>query len=50
VKSLKYNWKSIVSKTILTFEEIITFITQLETCLNSRILIALSSVPNIPSY
>jgi hypothetical protein len=50
VKSLKYHWKRIVSKTLLTSEEFSTFITQVETCLNSRTLIALTSDRNVPIY
>jgi hypothetical protein len=50
VKSLKYHWKRIVSKALLTFEEFSTLITQIEACLNSCLLRALSNDPNDPSY
>ena len=50
VKSLKYQWKRIVSKSLLAFEEFSTLITQVESCLNSRPSIALSYESNGPSY
>jgi hypothetical protein len=34
VKSLKYNWKRIVGKALLTFEEFSILITLIEACLN----------------
>ena len=50
MKSLKYHWKRIIGKALLTSEEFSTLITQIEACLNSRPLIALSSDPNGPSH
>jgi hypothetical protein len=50
LKSLKYHWKRIIGKALLTSEEFSTLITQVEACLNSRTLIAVSNEPNDPSY
>jgi len=50
VKSLKYRWTRIVGKALLVFEEFSTLLTQVEVCLNSRSLIALSNEPNDLSY
>ena len=50
MKSLKYFWKRIVSKTLLTFEKFSALFTQIEVFLNSRPLTTLSNNPNNPSY
>jgi hypothetical protein len=47
IEPLKYHWKRIVSKVLLTFEEFSTLIMQIEACLNSPLHTALS---NDPSY
>jgi len=50
VKSLKYHWNRIFGKALLNFEELIVLITQIEACLYTRPLLALSSVLNEPNY
>ncbi|KAG5861973.1 hypothetical protein JTB14_005519 [Gonioctena quinquepunctata] len=49
VKSVKYPLKRIVGETSVTFEELTTLAIQIESCLNSRPLYALSTDPNDPS-
>lgn len=46
VKSIKTHLKKIMGSTLLTFEEMSTLLCQIEACVNSRPLCALSSNPN----
>jgi len=49
-KSMKYHLQRTLGSHIATFEELSTLIAEIETCLNSRPLCALSDDPFNPTY
>lgn len=46
VKSVKYHLKKIIGDSLLTYEEMMTFLTQIEAVLNSRLLSPLTDDPD----
>ena len=50
VKSMKHHLKRTLGSTIATYEELCTLLTEIEACLNSRPICALSSDPHSSTY
>jgi hypothetical protein len=50
VKSMKHHLRRTLGSHIATYEELCTLLAEIETCLNSRSLCALSSDPFNPTY
>ncbi|UYV69239.1 hypothetical protein LAZ67_6002942, partial [Cordylochernes scorpioides] len=46
VKALKYHMRRIIGNNLLTYEELLTVLVQIESCLNSRPLYPMSNDPN----
>ncbi|UYV79791.1 hypothetical protein LAZ67_18000663, partial [Cordylochernes scorpioides] len=46
VKALKYHMRRIIGNNLLTYEELLTVLVQIESCLNSRPLYSMSNDPN----
>ncbi|UYV72838.1 hypothetical protein LAZ67_10000934 [Cordylochernes scorpioides] len=46
IKCFKYHFRRIIGETLLTYEELLTLVVQIESCLNSRPLGPIGSDPN----
>jgi hypothetical protein len=48
IKSMKHHLRRVIGNTCISFEEMSTILTQIEACLNSRLLCQIPSDPNDP--